>query len=77
MVEELDASLAVIEADDEIKVLIITGVGDKAFIVGADITELNKRDFILRRKHTKRRQEVFNRLAELAIPSIAAINVMR
>lgn len=74
MVEEIDRLLAMIEADDELRVLIITGAGDKAFMAGADITELEKRDFILGRTQTKRRQAVFNRIAELPIPTIAAIN---
>lgn len=74
MVEELDEVLKMMEADENIKVLIITGAGDKAFMAGADITELDKRDFIQGRKQTKRRQEVFNRIAELPVPTIAAIN---
>jgi len=74
MVEELDDVIKLIEFDDTIKVLIITGAGEKAFMAGADIKELDKRDFINGRMQTKRRQEVFNKLSELSIPSIAAIN---
>ena len=74
MVEELDQVLDMIEAENDLRVLIITGAGEKAFMAGADITELEKRDFILGRKQSKRRQEVYNRIAELPIPTIAAIN---
>lgn len=74
MVEELDKAVKIIDDDNEIKTLIITGAGDKAFMAGADITELDKRDYLLGRKQTKRRQEVFNAISDLHIPTIAAIN---
>ncbi|MBW2700908.1 MAG: enoyl-CoA hydratase/isomerase family protein [Deltaproteobacteria bacterium] len=73
-IEELDQAFAAIETDDSLRVLIVTGAGDKAFIAGADIGELVDRDPILGRKVTKRRQQVYTRLEELPIPSIAAIN---
>ena len=63
-----------IENDSEIRALIITGAGDKAFMAGADIKELEQRDFILGREQTRRRQQGFNRLMEMNIPSIAAVN---
>jgi len=74
LVEELDQTLDLVERDEEVRALIITGTGDKAFMAGADIRELEKRDFILGRQETRRRQQVFNRLAEMKIPVIAAIN---
>ncbi|MFZ7103852.1 MAG: enoyl-CoA hydratase/isomerase family protein [Peptococcaceae bacterium] len=74
LVEELAKAFDLIEEDQEIRVLIITGSGEKAFMAGADIKELEKRDFILGRQQTKRRQEVFNRISEMKIPVIAAIN---
>jgi enoyl-CoA hydratase len=40
---------------------------------GADIAELGKRDFIQGRVQTRRRQEVYNRISNLDIPTIAAI----
>lgn len=74
LVEEFDKVFDLIEQDDEIRALIITGAGEKAFMAGADIKELEVRDFVLGRQQTKRRQEVFNRIAEMKIPVIAAIN---
>jgi enoyl-CoA hydratase len=38
-IEELNAALQHIEADDAVKVVIITGSGEKAFVAGADISE--------------------------------------
>ncbi|NLC11668.1 MAG: crotonase [Firmicutes bacterium] len=74
LVEEFDKAFDMIENDSEIRALIITGAGDKAFMAGADIKELEQRDFILGREQTRRRQQVFNRLMEMNIPSIAAVN---
>jgi len=74
LTEEFDKAFDLVEEDDEIRVLIITGAGEKAFMAGADIKELEQRDFVMGRQQTKRRQEVFNRLAEMNIPVIAAIN---
>lgn len=74
LVEEFDRALDLVEKDEEVKVLVITGAGDKAFMAGADIGELAERDLILGRLHTRRRQQVYNRIAEMGIPVIAAIN---
>ncbi len=74
LVEEFDKAFDLVEEDEELRALIITGAGEKAFMAGADIKELEARDFIQGRKQTRRRQEVFNRLAEMRIPVIAAVN---
>jgi len=73
-IEELDAALSEVEHDLALRVLIVTGAGDKAFVAGADINELKERDGVRGRTVTRRRQEVFTRLESLEIPSIAAIN---
>jgi len=72
-VEELDRALNEIEADANVRVLILKGAGDKAFVAGADINELEKRDFIRGRTETRRRQEVYGRIEKLEIPSIALL----
>jgi len=74
MVEELSEAIKKIKDDKDIRVLIISGGGEKAFMGGADIKELKERDFILGRTQTERRQQVFNEIFDLPIPSIAAIN---
>ena len=73
-VDEIDRALALTEDDDELRVLVVTGAGDKAFVAGADLHELKERDTVTGRQHTRRRQEVLTRLELLEIPSIAAIN---
>ena len=74
LVEELAQVFSEVWKDDEVRVLIITGEGSKAFMAGADIKEVQERDFVLGREQTRRRQEVFNMLYEMPKPSIAAIN---
>jgi enoyl-CoA hydratase len=73
-VEEIDQALARIEQNPDLRVLILTGAGDKAFVAGADVSELAKRDTLSGRTETRRRQEVYTRIEQLEIPSIAAIN---
>lgn len=76
--EELTAELSQllddVENDDDLRALVITGAGDKAFVAGADINELVGRDAILGRKVSRRRQEIFSRIENLPVPAIAAVN---
>lgn len=60
--------------DNSIKVIIITGSGDKAFVAGADIGEMLPLSAIEGRRLAKRGQEVFNKIENLPQPVIAAVN---
>lgn len=71
---ELKHLLQELEDDEELRVLVITGAGDKAFVAGADISELVDRDSRLGRKVSRERQEVFSRIENLPVPVIAAVN---
>jgi enoyl-CoA hydratase len=73
-VEELDDALSKIEQNEEARVMILTGAGEKAFVAGADIQEVKARNSLLGRSETRRRQEVYTRIEQLEMPSIAAIN---
>jgi enoyl-CoA hydratase len=73
-VEDIDAALAQVEKNPDLRVMILTGAGEKAFVAGADVNELARRDTRLGRSETRRRQEVYTRIEQLEIPSIAAIN---
>jgi enoyl-CoA hydratase len=71
----LDLALDAVEASEEAKVVIITGVGQKAFVGGADIRELDAaRGVDGGRELTERGQALFNRVAGFRAPVIAAIN---
>ena len=72
--EEIDGALDEVSKNADLRVLILTGAGEKAFVAGADIHELAKRDTLLGRSESRRRQEIYTRIEQLEIPSIAAIN---
>lgn len=74
LTSELSQLLGEIENDEELRVLIITGAGDKAFVAGADIKELVDRDAKIGRRVSRERQEIFSRIENLQIPVIGAIN---
>ena len=74
LTSELSQFLGEIENDEELRVLIITGAGDKAFVAGADIKELVDRDAKIGRRVSRERQEVFSRIEDLQIPVVAAVN---
>jgi len=71
---ELSQLLDEIENDDDLRVIVITGAGDKAFVAGADINELVNRDARLGRRVSRERQEIFSRIEDLHVPVIAAVN---
>ena len=74
MEAEFNKVLDLVEIDKELRVLILTGAGDKAFMAGADIKELAARDFSLAREQNTKRRQLYNRISEMRIPVIAAIN---
>ena len=74
LTSELRHFLDEVENDEELRVLIITGKGDKAFVAGADIKELVDRDARMGRRVSHERQEIFSRIENLQIPVIAAVN---
>ena len=73
-IEELDLFLNHLEESKEAKVLIITGVGEKSFIAGADITVFLNKNPISIRPFILKLQSTLNRLEDLSIPVIAQIN---
>jgi enoyl-CoA hydratase len=72
--DELGDCLKKVRVDDEIRVLILTGAGEKAFIAGADINELSQQTPVNGREFTLYGQEIIHRLETLGKPAIAAIN---
>lgn len=71
---ELAQTLDTVETDPSIRVLILTGEGEKAFVAGADITEIQKLSPLAARKFAGLGQSVIDRLQHLPIPAIAAVN---
>ncbi len=71
---ELAAALDRIEGDKEIKVVVLTGSGDKAFIAGADIKEMQSMDAIAAREFALKAKQTVDKLYNFSKPVIAAIN---
>jgi enoyl-CoA hydratase len=67
---------AVLEArhDVAVRVLVLTGAGEKAFVAGADIKEIAQGTPLDGRELSLRGQHVFELIEHLGKPSIAAIN---
>lgn len=74
VLEDLHEALIEIDQDKEIDVLIITGAGDRAFIAGADITEMKDKDALEGRSFSNFGNKVFSMLENLSQPTIAAVN---
>lgn len=74
LLTEFSQALDEIAGNEEIRVLVLTGTGDKAFVAGADITELAKFNPLEAKLFSKKGQTTINKLQELAIPVIAAVN---
>lgn len=74
VLEVLEARLAEAQGDTDLRCLIITGAGEKAFIAGADIGELVRLTPLDGREHARRGQALLDRIENLPFPSIAAIN---
>ncbi len=72
--EELNEVLIAAREDDEVRVLILTGAGEKSFVAGADIGELAVQTPVSGKETAAFGQGVLRRLETLGKPSIAAIN---
>jgi enoyl-CoA hydratase len=72
--EELKEAFIELNTDKKILTVILTGAGDKAFVAGADIFELNKLDVISGIEFSEKGQSVLNLIDNYEKPVIAAVN---
>jgi enoyl-CoA hydratase len=71
---ELAHAFDALEADAAVRLVIVTGSGEKAFVAGADINELAKMEAMQAKDKAFFGQQVFARLERSSKPSIAMIN---
>src|SRR5690349_13529973 len=74
LMEEVEAALCGYEADDEIKAVVITGAGERAFSAGADIHEMAGLSSEQLAARSATRGEISWHIASYAKPLIGAIN---
>src|SRR3954464_13892291 len=72
--EDLDAAFEDARHDDAVRGVILTGAGDKAFIAGADISELAHVTSVEAEQSSAYGQKVLNLIENRAKPVIAAVN---
>src|SRR5580693_7110383 len=73
-VEELHHALLDARGDEAVRVLILTGAGEKSFVAGADIGELAQQTPVNGKEFSLYGQSVFHLLETMGKPSICAIN---
>ncbi|MEK4486043.1 enoyl-CoA hydratase-related protein [Psychrobacillus sp. FSL H8-0484] len=71
---QLQEVVDAISLDPELKVVIFTGAGDKSFSAGADLKERKTLNETEVRRNVKAIRDVFNSIANLPQPTIAAVN---
>ncbi|MDP2916782.1 MAG: enoyl-CoA hydratase-related protein [Dehalococcoidia bacterium] len=63
-----------LESDPEVRVVIITGTGEKAFVAGADIAEMQTLDAVGIRKFAVKGRKICDKIYNFSKPVIAAVN---
>ena len=71
---DISAAVDVVAADKSARVLVIKGAGDKAFVAGANIKEMSELSPAEGEAFSKAGNDTFSKIANLDIPSIAAVN---
>jgi len=74
VIADLSRAIEIISVDQSIKVLIITGSGERSFCAGADISYMVNIDAITAEKYASSAQSMLNKIEKMDKPVIAAIN---
>ncbi|RMI12689.1 MAG: enoyl-CoA hydratase [Calditrichaeota bacterium] len=71
---ELQQMMEHLREDEAVRAVVLTGAGEKAFVAGADISEIAHLDGHRGEEFAARGQAVFHAIEQMPIPVIAAIN---
>jgi enoyl-CoA hydratase len=72
--DELRRAILALKHDDQVRVVILTGSGEKSFVAGADINEIAVQTPAGGREHAMTGQHVLDLIEHMGKPVIAAIN---
>ena len=73
-VDEIKLAAESMDKNKEVKVVILTGEGDKAFVAGADIVEMKPMNALEGIAFSRKGHEAFSALESMSKPVIAAVN---
>lgn len=74
MIKELSHAVSKAEADEEVRCIVIKGIGDRAFSTGADITIFKDLTSMSAKKFSERGQSLMNKIENSSKPYIAALH---
>ena len=74
VLSDLDQALTAVEREKEIRALLITGAGDRAFVAGADIKEIHELNPDSAMGFAQKGQNLFTRIETFPTPVIAVVN---
>lgn len=74
VLKELGEAAELIAESETIRVVLITGAGEKAFVAGADIKEMKDKTSLEGQEFSRFGNAVFSKIANLRQPTIAIVN---
>ena len=74
VLRELDEVLEAITVDPEVRAVVVTGAGDKAFVAGADIKAMSTFSPLMAKRFSAAGQKTISKLAAIPQPVIACVN---
>ena len=74
LLDEFSGALDTVAKNEDVRVLVLTGEGEKSFVAGADISELVAFNSLQAKRFAEKGHYILGKLQDLPIPVIAAVN---